>query len=542
FGDGVADLLDDDGTPWETTILKSGEYPIENPPDVAKLNFQKSPISDPFENLDSVLNLEIGSNNWVVSPSRSESGVAMLANDPHLELQRPSFFHWIKFVGGPAEFFGASVPGLPVVISGLNRKVSWGITNAYLDVMDAAYVKDSDWKKLAEPYHPRVLVRVGSIWLDLKLINKTFYRLKDRIVYLPANAPKDYSVLMKWSGFDLTAEDIEPTFDLFLSESASDLHSRLRKVRLPAWNFVMADVNGKIAYQSTGKIPRREKQRPFGVQKMSYSEFSKTNYLNDEERPSVFNPSRGFVSTANNRHWPATSALHGGRGYYHPFRAFRIQELLLEKQKHNEESFRKIQCDVKMNDLFFIADGLFSHDENWRKELEILKKADFKASLGCTNCYLFRYALEKILTEWNQTEGGLYRLAKSGLSDEQKSRISDLYSEALKVGKGRTWGEMHRSSFPHLSQREDMMVKSIATQGDQFTVNPGTGDLLENGILDHNISAAHRLVIEMTNPPRVRGLLVGENTEIQKSNLSDSNSNWQKWVRCELDEIPVFEN
>lgn len=117
-----------------------------------------------------------------------------------------------------------------------------------------------------------------------------------------------------------------------------------------------------------------------------------------------------------------------------------------------------------------------------------------------------------------------------------------MYSEALKVGKGRTWGEMHRSSFPHLSQREDMMVKSIATQGDQFTVNPGTGDLLENGILDHNISAAHRLVIEMTNPPRVRGLLVGENTEIQKSNLSDSNSNWQKWVRCELDEIPVFEN
>ena len=80
-----------------------------------------------------------GSNNWVVAPSRSATGRAILCNDPHLRLTIPSIWYLMHLKAETSttqpdgyEVWGASIPGSPCVQLGHNRWISWGVTAARL--------------------------------------------------------------------------------------------------------------------------------------------------------------------------------------------------------------------------------------------------------------------------------------------------------------------------------------------------------------------------------------------------------------------------
>ena len=86
--------------------------------------------------------LEIGSNEWGVAGTHSESGLPMIANDPHLSLNIPStFYEWHLVVEndpieGPMNVNGVGFPGTAGVILGQNERVTWGATTNSLDVSD----------------------------------------------------------------------------------------------------------------------------------------------------------------------------------------------------------------------------------------------------------------------------------------------------------------------------------------------------------------------------------------------------------------------
>src|SRR5262245_28506632 len=78
-----------------------------------------------------------GSNNWIVSPSLSDNGFAMLANDPHLPLFNPGIWHMVQLdSGGDLRVTGVNFPGLPGIILGHNDFGAWGATVAVFDVTD----------------------------------------------------------------------------------------------------------------------------------------------------------------------------------------------------------------------------------------------------------------------------------------------------------------------------------------------------------------------------------------------------------------------
>ena len=57
-----------------------------------------------------------GSNSWVVSPEMSTDGVAVLANDPHLEQSLPSIWYENRLeLEGELNLYGWSIPGAPGV-------------------------------------------------------------------------------------------------------------------------------------------------------------------------------------------------------------------------------------------------------------------------------------------------------------------------------------------------------------------------------------------------------------------------------------------
>lgn len=77
-----------------------------------------------------------GSNNWVVSGAHTESGKPLLSNDMHLEHQLPNIWYETHLTSGEFDVAGVTVPGLPFIVVGHNRRIAWGFTNINPDVQD----------------------------------------------------------------------------------------------------------------------------------------------------------------------------------------------------------------------------------------------------------------------------------------------------------------------------------------------------------------------------------------------------------------------
>ena len=82
------------------------------------------------------------SNNWAIAPARTRSGRAILASDPHLEINRlPAVWHEsvVEYDGRFAVV--ATIPGLPLGAIGRTNHLAWGPTYGCMDTVDS-WVED----------------------------------------------------------------------------------------------------------------------------------------------------------------------------------------------------------------------------------------------------------------------------------------------------------------------------------------------------------------------------------------------------------------
>ena len=116
-------------------------------------------------------NSNMASNNWVISGNHTKTGKPLLASDPHLSTGAPSFWtiqhlHFKEIIKGKSEdrfLMGSSSPGMPLILIGRSRDISWGITASVTDVSDIyrerisddeqSYEVDGQWKELEEEAH-----------------------------------------------------------------------------------------------------------------------------------------------------------------------------------------------------------------------------------------------------------------------------------------------------------------------------------------------------------------------------------------------------
>ena len=99
------------------------------------------------------------SNAFAAAPTRSAAGGTILANDPHLELTAPTIWYLARMELSNGGVIGATIPGIPLIISGRNDKLAWGMTSSYLDDQDilmeeinpdnpTEYRTEKGWKKI----------------------------------------------------------------------------------------------------------------------------------------------------------------------------------------------------------------------------------------------------------------------------------------------------------------------------------------------------------------------------------------------------------
>jgi penicillin amidase len=97
-----------------------------------------------------------GSNNWVISGAHTASGRPLLANDMHLPHRIPNTWYELHLASGDYDVAGVTLPGLPCVVVGHNRRIAWGFTNLGPDVQDlyvetfnqsGEYLTPEGWRK-----------------------------------------------------------------------------------------------------------------------------------------------------------------------------------------------------------------------------------------------------------------------------------------------------------------------------------------------------------------------------------------------------------
>ena len=76
------------------------------------------------------------SNAFAAAPSRSASGGTLLANDPHLGFTAPGVWYLARLELSSGGVIGATIPGIPTVLTGRTAQLGWGLTSAYLDDQD----------------------------------------------------------------------------------------------------------------------------------------------------------------------------------------------------------------------------------------------------------------------------------------------------------------------------------------------------------------------------------------------------------------------
>jgi penicillin amidase len=523
WGPKSTDLFSDDDLPWSNTILKNGEY--EKRKEIVSAPAKSPLLVKIQDSFPSIFGEESGSNNWVIDKKKSHAGNAILANDPHLDLKTPLFWYWISISSPESRFIGASVPGFPFIASGTNGRVAWGLTNSYLKAADVIALTDLSSETI-ETIRPLVWVR----WWIFKLpfFFKSFKKLRTGHPLLPLELGEEKHLALRWSGFKLTAQDISPFFDLFKVSTVDEADNVLARIGVPSWNFVFADRSGDIGYRTIGKTYKNTRKIPFGISNMTQREFEKESYLSTEEMPHLLRPKRNYLYTANNRHWPQDARFYGGRAYSFSYRGYRIDELL--KGRHDVESMKRIQCDRHVVDAPFFIPKLQKYIS-----LPEFRNWNFVASDESYELPLYRRLMDLLLENWQVNETALYRLLDK-LSKEQVQDLQKYLKTARSEVKGRTWSRVHRLNFPHLSKNVNWVFSpDISGVGDNHTVDPGTAKWNpDRKIFEQNSGASMRMIIEMSDPPRILLSLPGVNRSY--TSYKDPGI-WENWKNCLYTEV-----
>jgi penicillin amidase len=523
--DKAEELFNDENLPWFNTILKEGEYQKKD--SLNKTSYIPSHQVKLWGHFPEVFGKESGSNNWVIQKSKSKSGHAMLANDPHLDLKTPLFWYWMQLKSAEANVIGASLPGVPVIVSGTNGFVAWGLTNAYINTADAVFIRDLSKEHIVS-FRPTVKMKVG--FFQVPFFFKKFERTLDGFPILPLELDNSQKMILRWTGFKLKGHQLTSMFKLMGSRHVEEMDEILKSVGLPAWNFVFADSKGDIGYRVVGEILKENQRDPFGISSETLQQFRAKEVLSPMERPHILKPKRNYIYTANNRHWPSEAKHHGGHAYTQSFRGFRIDELLKNKV-HDLESFKNIQCDRQAVDARFFVPLLLKY-----VDIPELANWNFQTSENSSAASIYRRLMDLLLEGWQVNEGALYRILTK-LDEKQKKDLSSFVHVARDQVAGQSWGRFHRLTFSHLSKHADWIFSpELPGFGDNHSVDPGTSKWdPDKKIYDQFSGASMRMIVVMKKTPEIYLSLPGYNRNYTQD--QPGVSAWREWKSCQYNQL-----
>ncbi len=245
----------------------------------------------------------IGSNNWVVGPSKTKNGHPILCGDPHLNLTLPSIWYELQIHTPEFNTYGVSLPGLAGVIIGFNENIAWTQTNVGQDVSDWYTLKWKDATKkeyLLDGVYKSATRKIESFNVKGKgtVLDTVSYTYWGPVVY--RDTAQWHDMALHWLAHEVPkVNDVKVFYLLNKAKNFEEYSEALRNYSCPAQNFAFACKNGDIALRVNGMFPLKGKTQGRFVQDGTKSENGWKGFIPFEQNPFVLNPSRAYVSSAN---------------------------------------------------------------------------------------------------------------------------------------------------------------------------------------------------------------------------------------------------
>jgi penicillin amidase len=487
-----------------------------------------------------------GSNNWAISPSRSASGSAMLASDPHLPYMLPVGLYQVHLSGAGYDVAGSGYPGTPGIWFGHNDRVAWGLTNLvcsprdlYVETLDGDRYRDGDDWAPIETRTEKIVVR-GAPEETVTVRSTSRGPLVDEIVPLapePGPAGEPTALSLRWTGQEVL-HDTQAVLDLNRAHDGTGVRSALAGWRLPVFNFVYADVDGQIGWQATGSVPiRGDGDMTRGYRSANDPAHEWTGYIPFEDLPRLIDPARGWVGTANNRPVDVAEQTAPLYGWWAPgHRAVRLRQLLDDGQTLSADEMRAMHADtanLRAAEVLPRLPELLAGGDAGARVLELLDGWDLRMTTDSISPTVFEAFFERwhrhvlaagfpehvrpFLTSLGAGSGLALRLLSEGKPEDwfgetvepaavaeaaAAEALADLEARYGEDPAGWRWGIAHSVSFKHPLNGRPGTDGLFATAPRE---TPGTGYVLNANGFSHDApfevvsGPEYRLVVNLAD-------------------------------------------
>ena len=516
---------------------------------------------------------ESGSNDWVIAGARTESGLPLLADDPHLGTSIPAIWYLAEVQGDKLHAIGSTFPGVPGIIIGHNEEIAWGVTNVGPDVQDL-------YAERINPADPNQY-EVDGQWRDMVVVEELItVKGEEEPIRWAARSTRHGPLIsdvsdtgtplaLRWTALDPG----DTTMDAFLGVSYAanweEFLDAQRAYVTPSQNFVYADRAGNIGYIAPGAIPVRVEGHNGMTPAPGWaSEYEWQGYIPFDELPKTYNPADGYVATANNRVVVEDYPYMLSNDWAPPYRAERIVELIEQMssgaEKISVDDMAAIQADrtsTQVRQLLPFLTSLTGEDERQQQAIDLLKGWDGNVALDSAAATVYEawmLALERAMFE-DDLRVRLYAemstranplFLENVLADEAQATVwcdnvltapddacsataltaldtalDDLSARLGDKMADWRWEKLHITQYPHnpfsqVSYLKGLFHRTIANGGDRYTVNVAPVNFTEPYFQTHG--PGYRHIVDLADLGNSRFIITtGQSGNVLSSHYDD---------------------
>lgn len=483
-----------------------------------------------------------GSNNWAVAASRSSSGRAMLANDPHRALSVPSL-RYIAHLSAPGlDVIGAGEPSLPGISIGHNGRVAFGLTIFFIDQEDLYVYRTRPGKPFEYRYRDR--------WKKMRIVREKISvrgapDIEVKLAFT-RHGPVLYHDPERNLAIGLRAAWLEPgmapylgSISLMRAQNWDEFLATMNRWGLPPENLVYADVAGNIGWKPGGLAPIRPNWDGLlpvpGDGRYEWAGFRDMDAL-----PVEHNPKRGWIATANHMNLPQGYPHELGFEWILPYRYERIREVLGTDRLLTLADMLALQRDtrsVQARRVLALLEGIHSAQRDVERGLDLLRAWDGSiradsAAAALYEVWAYRSLARAVMSRWVTDastlevvldEDVLYDVFEGSSAEVWLSRLEDpsqsaalreaVLLESLAAAVRATeallgtdwtrwrWGRLHRAELQHPAaqllpeaERSGVDVGPAPRGGSGTTVNATSYSL---GDFVQRYGATFRMVLDV---------------------------------------------
>lgn len=376
-----------------------------------------------------------GSNSFALAGTHTKNGVALLANDMHLNLAVPNIWYRASLEWPEHKITGVTLPGTPIAVAGSNGRIAWGFTNAGVDVSDLVVVDlrpgsvslytvpDSVESQVIETRNATINVKGGA-----PVVVPYEWTIWGPIVGY-TNAPQKRPLALRWTAHDPAALNLSLR-DLADANNVREAVAIAQRAGIPAQNFLVADSTGEIAWTIAGRLPKRVGYDGRLPVSWAFGDRRWDGFLSPEQVPVELAPATGRLWTANQRvvGGAALAKLNDGR-YDGPARAAQIRDRLALVERAEPKDLLALQLDDRA--LFL---------ERWQKLLLATLASE------TTTQKKTRAELRELVTKWEgraSVESVSYRLVREFRRAVAHRVLEPIFASCIEEDPEFNWRKFH---------------------------------------------------------------------------------------------------